>query len=71
MKIHIDIRNDIDVEVAIARVAKVIKGGRVSKNKTLYCYSTTWEDDICVGVREYRKSDCFVVYKKGKLRKDE
>ena len=41
------------------------------KNKTLYCYSTTWEDDICVGVREYRKSDCFVVYKKGKLKKDE
>lgn len=63
MKIHIEIRDDIDPEVALTRVTKVVSGGRVSKNNTLYCYGTTWEDGICVHVRDYRKSDCFVVYK--------
>jgi len=66
-KIIIDIRNDIDPEVALGRVKAVVEGGRVSKNNTLYCYSTVWSDDIVVAVRDHRKNDCFLVYKKGKL----
>jgi len=63
MKIHIDIRDDIDPEVAVRRVANVISDDRISRNNTLYCYLTTWTDGICVSVRDYRKSDCFVVWK--------
>jgi len=61
-RIIIDIRDDIDPEVALRRIAHVIAGGRISKNNTLYCYGTTWEDGICVHTRDYRKNDCFVVY---------
>lgn len=63
MKIIIDIRDNIDYSLAMERVYRVVSGGRVSKNKTLYCYHTAWEDGINVHVRDYRKNDCFVVYK--------
>jgi hypothetical protein len=64
MKIHIDIRNDIDPTLALKRVKEVIEKGRISNNGKNYCWSTVYSDDIVVAVREYRKSDCFVVYKK-------
>lgn len=63
-KITIDIRDNIDELTAVERVRDVISKGRISKNNTLYCYETVWEDGVCVHVRDYRKSDCFVVYKK-------
>jgi len=63
MKIHIDIRDDIPPEVALDKVTQVVKGGRISKYNTLYCYLTVFPDSIAVAVNEYRKSDCFVVYK--------
>lgn len=63
MKIHIDIRDNIDPEDAIRRVTNVIAEGRISKNNTMYCYLTTWKDGIAVSTRDYRKSDCFVVWK--------
>jgi hypothetical protein len=63
MKIHIDIRDDIKPEIALERVKQVIKGGRVSKNNTMYCFMSIFGDNITVVTREYRKSDCFVVYK--------
>ena len=69
MRIHIDIRNDIDPALAVQRVNQVIEDGRISNNGKNYCWITTWSDDICVAVREYRKSDCFVVYKKGEYEK--
>ena len=70
MKIHIDIRSGIDPEDAVRKVAQVINGGRISKDNTKYCFITTWADDTIVCTRDYRKSDCFVVYKKGKFRED-
>ena len=62
-KIYIDIRDDIAPEDAIRRVAHVIEGGRVSKNNSMYCFLTTWKDGIAVSTREYRKNDCFVIWK--------
>lgn len=65
-KIHIDIRDNIDHETAIKRVLKVVQDGRVSSDNTEYCWLTTWTDNIAVSVRDYRKSDCFIVYKQNK-----
>ena len=62
-KIIIDVRDDVDLEVAIERVKHVISEGRVSKNNTLFCFITTWSDGIRVHTRDYRKNDCFVVTK--------
>ena len=69
MKIHIDIRNDINPALALFKVRHVIEQGKVSNNGKNYCWMTEWSDDIVVSVRENRKSDCFVVYKKGKYGK--
>jgi hypothetical protein len=63
MKIIIDVRDNIDYDIAMQRVSEVISGGKISRDNTLYCYHTRWEDGICVHVRDYRKNDCFVVYK--------
>jgi len=67
MKIHIDIRDDIDAVTATKLVHDVILNGRVSRNNTMYCYltvfHTTYYGDVHVVTRDYRKSDCFVVYK--------
>lgn len=63
MKIHIDVRNDIDPEDAVRRVAHVISEGRISDDGKKYCWLTTWKDGIAVSVNNYRKSDCFVVWK--------
>jgi hypothetical protein len=67
MKIIIDIRDGVDEVTAMERVLHVIREGRISKNETLYCYHTAWHDNIHVSVRDYRKNDCFVVYKTGDL----
>jgi hypothetical protein len=62
-KIHIDIRDGIPQELAVEKVLKVIKQGRISKDDTIYCHLTVFEDGIHVAVNDYRKSDCFIVYK--------
>ena len=64
MKIHIQIRNDIDPALALSRVKQVIEQGKISNNGKNYCWITEWSDDIVVYTRDNRKSDCFVVYKK-------
>jgi len=64
MKIIIDIRDGVDEVTAMERVLHVIKGGRISNNGKLFCYHTAWQDNIHVSVRDYRKNDCFVVYKR-------
>lgn len=66
MKIHIDIRDDIDPIDALIRVKHVIEGGRISGNGKYYCYLTTWKDGINVSINLYRKSDCFVVWRSKK-----
>ena len=63
MKVHIDIRDNIDPEDAVQRVAHVISQGRISNNEKNYCFLTSWTDNVCVQVNQYRKSDCFVVFK--------
>lgn len=69
MKIHIEVRNDIPYPVALEAVKQVVKMGRVSKGehgKEYYCWATSFKTDlgeIIVSVHQYRKSDCFVVYK--------
>ena len=66
MKIHIDIRHDISPTIALECVRQVIAQGKVSNNGKSYCYATTFntsEGEIWVSTRQYRKSDCFLVYK--------
>ena len=69
MKVEIDIRDEIPVELAIETVRQVVHGGRVStgeKGKMYYCWATTFDTsigDLVVYTRQYRKNDCFVVYK--------
>lgn len=63
MKIHIDIRDNINEETALNRVMQVIKLGRISKDNTMYCYMTAFNDGINVSTNDYRKSDCFIVWK--------
>ena len=65
MKIHIDIRNDIDAALALTKVKQVIEQGKISNDGKNYCWITEWTDGIVVYTRDNRKSDCFVVYKKG------
>jgi hypothetical protein len=62
-RIIIEIRDGIDPVDALQRVRAVINEGRVSKNGTMYCYGTTFTDGTKVHTRDYRKNDCFVVYK--------
>ena len=63
MKIHIDIRDDISTVDALDAVSRVISKGRVSKNNTMYCFLTIFSNRIAVSTNEYRKSDCFTVWK--------
>jgi len=69
MKIHIQIRNNIDPDLALSKVKQVIEQGKISNDGKNYCCITEWTDDIVVYTRENRKSDCFVVYKKGEYGK--
>jgi hypothetical protein len=69
MKIHIEIRNDINPALALTKVKQVIEQGKISNDGKNYCWITEWSDDIVVYTRDNRKSDCFVVYKKGQYGK--
>ena len=64
MKIHIQVKNDIDPALALSRIKQVIEQGKISNDGKNYCCITEWTDDIVVYTRENRKSDCFMVYKK-------
>ena len=66
MRIHIDIRHDIPKTVALECVKQVIEQGKVSADGKSYCYATTFDTsvgEVWVATRQYRKSDCFLVYK--------
>ena len=68
-KINIDIRDNIKPELALDLVARVVAKGKISKGehgKMYYCWGTLFETpdgEIMVSTRQYRKTDCFVVYK--------
>ena len=63
----IKIEDNIDDLTAISIVKQVIEQGKVSGNGKSYCYLTMFtvgNDIIVVETRLYRKSPCFIVYKK-------
>lgn len=72
IRINIDIRDDIEQGLALRLVARVIAGGKVSRGengKMYYCWLTVFDTpdgEIAVSTRQYRKNDCFVVWKYGK-----
>lgn len=75
MSMKIDIRDDISDELALYLVSQVVKNGKVckdSKGKKYYCWMTIFnvnDEEIAVHTRDYRKNDCFVVYKYNKQTK--
>ena len=66
---HIDVRDSIPEAIAIECVMHVVRHGRVSKGehgKMYYCWATILDTPVgkvVVSTRQYRKSDCFCVYK--------
>jgi len=62
-KIHITIKDGVSDEEALSKVLAVVKQGRISKDNKLYCYLTAFPDGIDIAVSDYRKSDCFTVYR--------
>lgn len=66
----IDIKDNIPDELALNLVLKVVKEGKISKGehgKMYYCWITVFEVDgieYVVNTRQYRKQDCFLVYKR-------
>lgn len=66
MRIHLDIRDDIPPTIALECVRHVVAQGRMSNSGKSYCYATAFETslgDVWVSTRQYRKSDCFLIYK--------
>lgn len=69
MKVEIDIRDGIKPEIALECVKRVIQGGKISvgeNGKMYYCWATTFDTplgELVVYTRQYRKNDCFMVYK--------
>jgi len=65
----IDIRDGIPDAIAVECVLNVVKAGKISEGehgKKYYCWATvlgTPVGKVVVSTRQYRKSDCFVVYK--------
>ena len=59
----IKIEDKIDDLNAVSLVKQVIEQGKISNNGDSYCYLSIF-GDICVETRLYRKSPCFMVYKK-------
>lgn len=68
-KIHIDIRDNINPELVLHLVARVIDAGKISKGengKMYYCWLTVFDTpdgEIAVSTRQYRKNDCFIIWK--------
>lgn len=58
----IKIEDNIPDLVAISLVKEVIRRGKISNNRTSYCYLTVF-GNIYVQARKYRKTPCFRVYK--------
>lgn len=69
VKINIEIRDNIKPKLALRLVANVIALGKISTGehgKKYYCWQcnfNTADGEMRVSTRQYRKSDCFVVYK--------
>jgi hypothetical protein len=67
-RINIQVRDDVDPAIAVARVAEAMRGGRVSGDGKYYCWVTTFTDGTVVYTRGpsakvVETSDSFIVYK--------
>ncbi len=62
LKMTIKIEDGIDDLTAVSLVKQVIEQGKISDNGNSYCYLSIF-GDICVEIRQHRKSPCFRVYK--------
>ena len=68
-KIEIDIRDNISPTIALECVKQVVANGKISqgeKGKMYYCWATTFDTsdgEIVAQTLQYRKNDCFIVYK--------
>lgn len=66
----IDIKYNIDPHLALQLVQMVVAKGKVSKGergKMYYCWISEFEfhgEKYVVWTRQYRKDDCFMVYKR-------
>ena len=61
-RISIENRSKLSMGAALHYVKMVIEHGRISNNKTNYCYVTTWSgDNIVIYAHKNKKSDRFVV----------
>lgn len=67
MKIHLDIRDNISPTLALECVKQAIERGKISADGKSYCCAAIFDTDegkIWVVTRPYRKSSCFLIYKK-------
>ncbi len=70
-KIQIEIRDDIPPVQALEPIKQVVEHGKVSegeRGRKYYCWATVFKNmedgsQFVVATRQYRKNDCFVVYK--------
>lgn len=70
--IIIQIRENIDVNVAIQMVNSVVANGRNEKGKFEFKTDfNTLKGEVHVYARQYTKKDSFVVSKNGNLKKDD
>lgn len=58
--------DDITDETAINCVKAVIHQGKISKNRTLYCYVTEFSDGIRVSTSNTAKYPTFTIWRKNK-----
>lgn len=65
----IDIRDNIPDAIAVECVMHVVRAGKISvgeHGKKYYCWATILQTpvgEVVVSTRQYRKDDCFMVYK--------
>jgi hypothetical protein len=65
-KFIIEIRDNIGDYEALEAVMSVITSGRISKNDTMYCYHTVFNNSIHVSFiekRKHSKSEKIIVHK--------
>ena len=72
VRLHVEVRDGVDLEMALDCVCRVVALGRISTyaGKACFCWHTVFPDEAVVSVRQPDKrrsgSDSFVVYKETK-----
>ena len=63
MKLIIDNRTDLPMDIVLHYVLTVVSEGRISNNGKEYCYATKFIDDIMVVSVKNKNSDRLIIYK--------